>query len=174
MSLPSIPNLGFEHEDKSSVLRPRYRLRVVEVPSPVLVCVLRPGTKELTNRGVEPRISHFSLNLENRGPCDFDAHRYSRRKEKVWFEYRRVRKQSLSSPSPALLALTEPRRYCGLEMTQRLSPPLPPGLLRINFYALLRTQEESPDPQGHQFSAIVQVKKMCTFWVQSALWGKYW
>lgn len=47
-------------------------------------------------------------------------------------------------------------------------------LLRINFYALLRTQEESPDPQGHQFSAIVQVRKLCTFGVQSALFGKYW
>lgn len=174
MSLLSIPNLGFEHEDKSSVLRPRYRLRVVEVPSPVLVRVLRPGTKEHTNRGVEPRISNFSLNRENRGPCDFDTHRYPRRKEKVWFESRCVRKQHLSSPSPALLAFTEPRGYCGLEMTQRLPPPLPPGLLRINFYALLRTLEESPDPQGHQFSAIVQVRKLCTFGVQSALFGKYW
>lgn len=59
-------------------------------------------------------------------------------------------------------------------MTQRLSPPLSPGLLRINFYALPGPLEESPYLQGHQFFAIVQVRKMCTFWVESPCGVNAW
>lgn len=74
---------------------------------------------------------------------------------------------------PGTSSIGSKRGLCGVKMTQRLSLFVFPGLLKINFYVLPRPLEESPYPQGHLFLAIVQVRKMCNFGVESTLWGKY-